>query len=164
MKFQINLTGTRYLWHNLFHACSKIEEMKKDTASIDNSKKRKKRTSLGAASLGRSATAQARRHSADDAGLASTGTNISYEGATAPGSGGSVGTGYASGQEATGAKIATNSDFVQNRGGSPSKTKMNKEKEADQNETDKDLDEDEDFDEQEELDEDEDLDEDTDAE
>lgn len=35
--------------------------------------------------------------------LGNTGTNISYEGATAPAGGGSVGTGYASGQEATGA-------------------------------------------------------------
>jgi len=36
-----------------------------------------------------------------------TGTNISYEGQTAPGAGGSVGTGEASGQSATGSRIAS---------------------------------------------------------
>lgn len=41
--------------------------------------------------------------------LGSTGTNISYEGATAPGAGGSVGTGEASGQSATGSSITTTS-------------------------------------------------------
>lgn len=39
--------------------------------------------------------------------LGNTGTNVSYEGPTAPGSGGSAGTGYASGQDATGARITT---------------------------------------------------------
>jgi len=39
--------------------------------------------------------------------LAGTGTNISYEGATAPGGGGSVGTGNSSGQNATGSKISS---------------------------------------------------------
>lgn len=38
---------------------------------------------------------------------ANSGTNISYEGATAPGSGGSVGTGEASGQPADGSRITT---------------------------------------------------------
>lgn len=38
---------------------------------------------------------------------ASTGTNISYEGATAPGSGGATGTGEASGQPADGSRITT---------------------------------------------------------
>jgi hypothetical protein len=41
-----------------------------------------------------------------------TGTNVSYEGATAPGAGGSVGTGYASGQAALDERIRTNPDFV----------------------------------------------------
>lgn len=36
-----------------------------------------------------------------------TGTNISYEGATAPGAGGSAGTGQASGQSATGCRITS---------------------------------------------------------
>jgi len=45
------------------------------------------------------------RHSTGSA-YANTGTNISYEGPTAPGSGGSAGTGYASGQDATGARIS----------------------------------------------------------
>lgn len=45
------------------------------------------------------------------------GTNISYEGQTAPGGSGSVGTGNASGQSATGARITTtdSSDAVTNR-------------------------------------------------
>jgi hypothetical protein len=66
---------------------------------------------LYAASMGRAATAQVNPH--DNSGLAQTGTNISYEGATAPGSGGSAGTGYTSGQPATGASISTDSDYDQ---------------------------------------------------
>ncbi len=52
------------------------------------------------------------RHSHESWG--NTGTNISYEGTTAPGSGGSVGTGQASGSDATGASINTagENDFV----------------------------------------------------
>jgi hypothetical protein len=92
---------------------------------------RKRGSSLLAATIARSATAQVRRHSG--AGLASTGTNISYEGATAPGAGGSVGTGFSSGQEATGETIHTNSDYEQNRGGRPSKRKN---REDDASETD----------------------------
>ena len=42
--------------------------------------------------------------------LGNTGTNISYEGATAPGGGGSVGTGQSSGQDAVGAKISTSNE------------------------------------------------------
>jgi len=100
----------------------------------DESKKKNKRgkhkSALQAASIGRSATAQAHRHS--NTGMASTGTNISYEGATAPGAGGSVGTGYASGKEAVDEKIRTNSDFEQNRGGVPTKDPVNNEKKADE--------------------------------
>ena len=46
-----------------------------------------------------------------------TGTNISYEGTTAPGSGGSVGTGEASGHDAVGARITTRdeSDFASHK-------------------------------------------------
>lgn len=40
-----------------------------------------------------------------------TGTNISYEDQTAPGAGGSVGTGQASGQNATDSRINTGSDY-----------------------------------------------------
>lgn len=43
--------------------------------------------------------------------LANTGTNISYEGATPAAGGGSVGTGYGSGQDATGARISTDSNI-----------------------------------------------------
>jgi len=39
--------------------------------------------------------------------LSNTGTNISYEGNTAPAGGGSVGTGQASGQDAVGARLTT---------------------------------------------------------
>ena len=81
--------------------------------------------------MGRAATAQVRAHSGDGM-LAKTGTNVVYEGATAPGGGGSVGTGYASGKQAVDATISTNSDFAQNRGGSPSKTKSTKKKEQDE--------------------------------
>jgi hypothetical protein len=66
---------------------------------------------LYAAGMGRPATAQVNPHHTED--LASTGTNVSYEGPTAPGAGGSVGTGYASGQAATGASIASSSDYDQ---------------------------------------------------
>ena len=87
----------------------------------ETGKKKKGGSALLAASIGRSATAQVSRHSGS--GLASTGTNISYEGATAPGAGGSLGTGFASGKEAVDEMIHTNSDYEQNRGGSPSKAK-----------------------------------------
>jgi len=66
---------------------------------------------LYAASMGRAATAQVDPHS--NSGLANTGTNISYEGPTAAGSGGSMGTGYTSGQAATGTSITTDSDYDQ---------------------------------------------------
>ncbi|MBS1630366.1 MAG: hypothetical protein JST27_09935 [Bacteroidetes bacterium] len=64
---------------------------------------------LYAAGMGRAATAQVNPHRTDD--LANTGTNVWYEGATAPGSGGSSGTGYTSGQAGTGASISSPSDF-----------------------------------------------------
>ena len=64
---------------------------------------------LYAASMGRPATAQVNPHHTDD--LANTGTNVWYEGPTAPGAGGSSGTVYTSGQAGTGASIATPSDF-----------------------------------------------------
>lgn len=88
----------------------------KDKKSTDNNKeqhKKKHNSALAAAAIGRSATAQVDPHS--NSGLANTGTNISYEGPTAPGAGGSVGTGYASGKEATGETISSNSDYDQNR-------------------------------------------------
>ncbi|MES2702258.1 MAG: hypothetical protein V4649_06440 [Bacteroidota bacterium] len=100
--------------------------MKKQSSGPDNNKgtgkKKKGGSALAAASVGRSATAQAHRHS-DPGGLGRTGTNVIYEGATAPGAGSSVGTGYASGRPSTGSRITTNSDYEQNRGGSPSKVK-----------------------------------------
>ncbi len=92
----------------------------------------KKKTSgaLAAAAVGRAATAQVRAHS-KAGNFANTGTNVSYEGATAPGSG--LGTGYTSGQPATGAKITANSDFDQNRGGAPAKKSVAKKRPCGQN-------------------------------
>jgi len=121
-----------------------------------DNKKKTGGSALQAASVARSATAQVDAHS--NSGLANTGTNISYEGATAPGAGGSVGTGYASGKEAADQKIHTNSDFAQNRGAKPVKAAKNTDKDLD----DEDLDEEDLDDEDLELDEDanEDLDED----
>jgi hypothetical protein len=66
---------------------------------------------LYAASMGRPATAQVDPHNTRD--LANTGTNVSYEGPTAPGAGGSEGTGFTSGQPGTTATIATSSDYDQ---------------------------------------------------
>ncbi|MBS1587754.1 MAG: hypothetical protein JSS82_19645 [Bacteroidetes bacterium] len=66
-----------------------------------------------AAGMARSASAQVSHHS--DSGLANTGTNISYEGATAPGAGGSAGTGYTSGKEGVDEKIRTDSDYDEAR-------------------------------------------------
>lgn len=84
-----------------------------------DSKKKKKggihNNALYAASMGRAATAQVDPHS--NRGLANTGTNISYEGATAPGGGGSVGSGYASGKSAAESSISTDWDYDQARVG-----------------------------------------------
>jgi hypothetical protein len=77
-------------------------EEEKDKKDIHND-------ALYAASMGRPATAQVDPHS--NSGLANTCTNISYEGATAPGSGGSVGTGYASGKSAVDPSITTDPDY-----------------------------------------------------
>lgn len=76
----------------------------------DNKKTSKGNSALRAAAVGRSAVGHVEAHS--NSGLANTGTNISYEGATAPGAGGSVGTGYASGKEAAGETIRTTSEDV----------------------------------------------------
>lgn len=89
---------------------------KKDKASEKKDLKKKKghhSSATYAAGLARSASAQVSHHS--DQGLANTGTNISYEGATAPGAGGSAGTGYTSGKEGVGEKIRTDSDYDEAR-------------------------------------------------
>jgi len=132
-----------------------------ENQSNSNEDKKKGGSALRAASMGRSATEQVDPHS--NSGLANTGTNISYEGATAPGAGGSVGSGYASGKAADDETISSNSDYTQNRGGSPSKTantsagKMKKDEEdTDEEDTDEeyiddDFDAEEDTDEEEEM-------------
>ena len=93
-----------------------MEENKKNPAERKNNKQDKKKkkggihnNSIYAASMGRAATEQVDPHS--NRGLANTGTNISYEGPTSPGSGGSVGTGYSSGKPAVEPKISTDSDY-----------------------------------------------------
>ena len=91
-------------------------ELKQNTAAGQNQedlKGQKKKggihnNALYATSMGRAATAAVDPHS--DSSLAQTGTNVSYEGATAPGGAGSVGTGYASGQGGTGAGTVDRSD------------------------------------------------------
>lgn len=94
---------------------------------------------LYAASMGRSATAQVDPHNVS--GLEQTGTNPGYEGPIAPGAGGSVGTGYASGQEAVNPTIRTDSDYDQARVGHSHKEDSHKEDETDQDETDRPADE-----------------------
>ena len=88
-------------------------EVPKALPSGEHPRKKRKNSALLAASVARSATTQVNPHS--DRMLANTGTNISYEGATSPGGGGSVGSGYASGQNAVEETIHTNSDYEQNR-------------------------------------------------
>ena len=74
------------------------------------------------------------RHSA--ATWANTGTNVSYEGQTAPGAGGSVGTGQSSGQDATGATINTDSAYEAGRVGHTDYHDGNKETKESQSNTD----------------------------
>lgn len=83
----------------------------------DSSAKGKKKRSgaLYAASLWRSPTAHADPHNRHSSGYANTGTNISYEGPTAPGSGGCVGTGFASGKDAISDNLRSESDYVHMR-------------------------------------------------
>ena len=83
----------------------------------DNNKKKGgiHNNALYAASMGRPATAQVDPHS--HRGFADVGTNISYEGPTAPAGGGSVGTGYTSGQTGVDGTISTDSDYDRARMG-----------------------------------------------
>jgi hypothetical protein len=74
-----------------------------------NKRHKKANSAFLAASVARSAVAQAHRHVHGT--YASTGTNISYEGATAPGAAGSVGTGYASGKAALDERISSYSEY-----------------------------------------------------
>ena len=97
-----------------------MEENRKNPAEQYNKKQEKKKKKKGlhndalyAASMGRPATGQVDPHS--NRGLANTGTNISYEGPTSPGSGGSVGTGYSSGKSAVETRISTDSDYERAR-------------------------------------------------
>lgn len=81
------------------------EENKKPAEEQKEAKQEKKHTSAAALdSIISSPTGNVKaRHKTESWG--NTGTNISYEGQTAPGGMGSVGTGQASGQDATGATI-----------------------------------------------------------
>lgn len=89
------------------------QKMPETSEKKDVKKKGHHSSATYAAGMARSASAQASHHS--DRGLASTGTNISYEGATAPGAGGSAGTGYTSGKEGVDEKVRTDSDYDQAR-------------------------------------------------
>lgn len=85
----------------------------KDKKSDQGSGKKNKKKSGSAANIDaiiQSPTdaARARRHTDT---WSNQGTNISYEGATAPGGGGSVGTGQASGQDAVGARIRSSDPY-----------------------------------------------------
>lgn len=89
---------------------------------------------LYAASMGRAATAQVDPHS--NRGLANTGTNISYEGPTAAGGGGSAGSGYTSGQSGADSSIQSSSDYDQaGIGGKHLKTGLSDQSAADNDET-----------------------------
>ena len=77
------------------------QESHEETRKIDRSG-----SAANLDSIMRSATDAARSHRHQTT-WSNTGTNISYEGPTAPGAGGSVGTGLASGQDAVGARIST---------------------------------------------------------
>jgi hypothetical protein len=80
------------------------EEEERDESQEQHTEKRKSRSSVASINAIISSATEnvhARRSGASHR-LANTGTNISYEGPTAPGGGGSVGTGYSSGHSATG--------------------------------------------------------------
>lgn len=86
------------------------EEGEKDESQEQHTEKRKSRSSaasIDAIISSPTENVHARRSGASHR-MANTGTNISYEGPTAPGGGGSVGTGYSSGHSATGS--GTSSD------------------------------------------------------
>jgi hypothetical protein len=88
----------------------------KQENNLEGKEKGKKSGSGDAAKLGaisQSATDAARSHRHTDT-LSNTGTNISYEGNTAPGAGGSVGTGQASGQDAVEPRISSDhpNDYI----------------------------------------------------
>ena len=72
------------------------------------------------------ATSAARSNRHTDT-LSNTGTNISYEGNTAPAGGGSVGTGQASGQDAVGARITTSDKHDHSTGSSRGEAKEGEE-------------------------------------
>lgn len=88
------------------------EEQKRPEDQHNNTSEDKHKKSSGSAarldSIISSPTDAARSHRHTDT-WSNQGTNTSYEGATAPGGGGSVGTGQASGQDAVGARISTTS-------------------------------------------------------
>ncbi|PZF71371.1 hypothetical protein [Taibaiella soli] len=83
----------------------------KEQADKEHPKKHSSAASIDSIITGATDAVHSRHASSN---LGNTGTNISYEGATAPGGSGSVGTGYSSGQDATGTTINTEgeNDFV----------------------------------------------------
>jgi hypothetical protein len=82
----------------------KDNEQDKPKMTDEQAKKHHKTTAADIDSIITGAT-DAVRSRQSSGNMGSTGTNVSYEGATAPGGAGSAGTGYGSGQDATGAGI-----------------------------------------------------------
>lgn len=89
-----------------------------------NEKKHSSAASIDSIISGATDAVHSRTHSAD---WGNTGTNISYEGPKAPGSGGSVGTGEASGQDAVHSTINTNSEYDAAREGRANEDDVNDE-------------------------------------
>ena len=85
-------------------------EQNKNPEQGKNKKRKRSGRAANIDAIITSATEAARSHRHTDT-WSNQGTNISYEGPTAPGAGGSVGTGLASGQDATGAHIYTDDAY-----------------------------------------------------
>lgn len=103
-------------WHNLF-ICVIVttyitmkDNQKKPHEDQEQSKKKKTSSAASIDGIIGSPTenVRSRRSSAD---WSNTGTNISYEGNTAPAGGGSVGTGQSSGKEAVDPRINANDAY-----------------------------------------------------
>jgi hypothetical protein len=95
----------------------KETQNKEDKKVQDTPKKKTRRVTAATLDAIINSPVQAVRSHLHRGDWSHTGTNISYEGTTAPGSGGSVGTGEASGQDAVGARISTRdeSDFASHK-------------------------------------------------
>lgn len=86
-------------------------DQEKQEQSAGNQKDKKRTTSAAQLDSIMGSATEAVRSNKHQGDWGNTGTNISYEGAKAPGSGGSVGTGEASGQDAVGARISSDDAY-----------------------------------------------------